>query len=81
MPEGDLPEWRELVHHVLKELESARNRLSAARDWLNSQWHPAGSPLRDTAADARTSVLKIIAITKGQIDEAKGILWDSENPG
>jgi hypothetical protein len=47
-------------------------------EMLNSNWSPPGSSLTDAAANARTTVFTIIGTIKGQIDEAKNLLRDSE---
>lgn len=47
--------------------------MSAARDWLNSDWWPQGTPLTDDAADARTKALALIGTVKGQIDQIKNL--------
>lgn len=78
MPEHELPTWPDLVQRALDALNQARSNMSAARDWLNSDWWPPESSLADAAADARATVFTLIGTIKGQIDEAKGLLWDSE---
>jgi hypothetical protein len=76
--EQNLPTWPDLVHRALMELDQARSSMSAARDWLNSDWWPPGTSLADAAADARTRVFTMIGTIKGQIDEIKNLLRDSE---
>jgi hypothetical protein len=72
--ESQLPTWGEIENHALRHLDAARSEMSEVRDWLRSDWRPLGSPLTDSAADARSEVLRIAGEVKNLIDQAKGIL-------
>ena len=74
MGDGSLPTWAEIEAHAIRHLHAARNEMSEVRDWLNSDWRPAGSTLTPAAADARREVLQIVGEVKEAIDRAKGIL-------
>ena len=78
MQEHELPTWNEILRHALNSLDTARGATSEARDWLNSDWRPAGTSLTDAAAVARVEVFKLIGEIKGLIDQAKGHLYDAE---
>lgn len=69
-----LPGWPEIEAHALRHLDAARNEMSDVRDWLNSDWHPLGTPLPDADARARSEVLRIAGEVKTLIDQAKDIL-------
>lgn len=71
---GGLPTWPEIEAHALGHLHAARNEMSEVRDWLNSDWRPAGSSLAHAEAEARREVLKIVGEVKNLIDEAKDML-------
>jgi len=72
--ESELPTWGEIEDHALRHLDAARNEMSEVRDWLNSDWRPAGSPLTAAQAGARREVLRIAAEVKMLIDQAKDVL-------
>lgn len=72
--DGGLPAWGEIEGHALRHLNAARNEMSEVRDWLNSDWRPAGSPLTAAQAGARGEVLRIAGEVKTLIDQAKDIL-------
>lgn len=74
MPDSELPTWPEIEAHALGHLNAARNEMSGVRDWLNSDWHPLGTPLPDADARARREVLRIAREVKTLIDQAKDIL-------
>lgn len=74
--DSELPTWGEIENHALSHLHSARNEMSEAQLWLRSDWRPAGSPLTDAAAEARSEVLRITGEVKRLIDQAKGIIHD-----
>ena len=73
MPE--LPTWAEIESHALRHLHAARTEMSEVRDWLRSDWRPAGTPLSDADAAARTEVLRIAGEVKNLIDQAKNALY------
>lgn len=77
MADSSLPTWAEIEAHALRHLHAARNEMSEVRDWLNSDWRPAGSPLTPAAADARAEVLRAVGEVKDIIDRAKGILQEA----
>jgi hypothetical protein len=72
--DSELPTWHEIEGHALHHLHAARNEMSEVRDWLNSDWRPAGSPLTGSAATARREVLRITGQIKDLIDQAKDLL-------
>jgi len=39
-----LPTWNEIAGHALTSLDEARLGLSAARDWMNSDWPEGARP-------------------------------------
>jgi hypothetical protein len=67
-----LPTQAEMFEHALAELDKARNSLSDARDWLNSDWRPVDSPLPPPAGTARAEMQDLIGQAKALIDQAKG---------
>jgi hypothetical protein len=69
-----LPTWGEIEAHAVGHLDAARNQMSEVRDWLNSDWHPLGTPLPDADAAARREVLRIVGDVKNLIDQAKDAL-------
>lgn len=75
MKEHELPTWDDIVDRALNSLNSSRNALSEARDWLRSDWRPLGSPSPDAAADARSDVLELVGEAKALIDRAKETLY------
>jgi hypothetical protein len=72
-----LPTWPEIEAHALRHLDAARNEMSEVRDWLRSDWRPAGTPLTPVAADARREVLRMVGEVKDAVDRAKGILQEA----
>lgn len=73
-----LPAWPEIKGHALSHLHAARNEMSEVRDWLNSDWSPAGQSLTSAEAEGRREVLRIVGQVKNLIDEAKGLLQREE---
>lgn len=73
-----LPTWPEIKGHAVDHLHAARIEMSDARDWLNSDWRPAGQPLTGAEAKARHEALRIVGHVKELIDEAKGLLQREE---
>lgn len=73
MHENELPAYPEIERRALEHLDRARSELSEARDWLLSDWRPAGSPRPADAADTG-KVMGLIGEVKGRIDEAKTML-------
>ncbi|MBL1079479.1 hypothetical protein JK358_34245 [Nocardia sp. 2] len=72
---ANLPTQADIFLKALESVNAARNSLSEARDWLNSDWSPVGSALPGQAGPARTTARQRIAVSKGQIDEAKAALY------
>lgn len=72
-----LPTQREMILNTIAALDKARSGLSEARDCLQSDWQPIGSPLSTAAADARHTTLKTVASTKDDIDAAKRSLYEA----
>ncbi|MBF6065418.1 hypothetical protein IU500_34360 [Nocardia terpenica] len=72
-----LPSQAEIFIRALDSLDTARNSLSDARDWLNSDWAPIGSALPDAAGTARSEARAGIATTKAQIDHIKSRMYDA----
>jgi hypothetical protein len=79
--DSELPTWTEIERHALDHLDEARRALSGVRDWLISDWRPLGSPLSDSAAEARSEVLRIVGQMKGLIDQAKELLQREDGDG
>ena len=73
--ESQLPTWDEIKTRALHHLDAARSEMSEVRDWLNSDWRPAGTPLTEADARARTDVLRIVGETKNLIDQAKSAIY------
>jgi len=71
-----LPTQAEIFENAIQALTDARNQLSTARDWLNSDWSPVGSTLPDEAGDARAQVRPKIAQLKNEIDVMKTLLYE-----
>lgn len=74
MNSDSLPTWPEIKIHAVRHLHTARTEMSEVRDWLNSDWHPLGTPLTDADAAARREVLRITGEVKRLIDQAKDAL-------
>jgi hypothetical protein len=74
MNDDSLPTWPEIEAHALRHLHRARTEMAEVRDWLNSDWRPAGSPLSDAEAKARSEVRRIVRDVKRLIDQAKDAL-------
>jgi hypothetical protein len=66
-----------MILNTIAALDKARSSLSEARDWLQSDWQPIGSPLSTAATDARLSTLRTVASTKDDIDTAKRSLYEA----
>jgi hypothetical protein len=64
-----------MILNTIAALDKARSSLSEARDWLQSDWQPIGSPLSTAAGDARRTTLNTVASTKDDIDAAKRALY------
>jgi hypothetical protein len=71
---SELPAWAEIEAHAVRHLDAARNEMSEVRDWLNSDWHPPGTPLSDADVRSRREVLRIVGEVKTLIDQAKDAL-------
>jgi hypothetical protein len=72
--EAELPTWPEIKGRALRHLYTARTEMSEARDWLNSDWRPLGSPLPGEQGEARNEALRLIRQAKALIDQAKDVL-------
>ena len=72
--DSNLPTWDEIEAQARFHLHTACTEMSDARDWLNSDWRPLGSPLTAAQAGARSEVLRIVDEVKKLIDQAKGVL-------
>ncbi|MEU8901768.1 hypothetical protein AB0C65_38300 [Nocardia sp. NPDC048505] len=72
----NLPTRADIFANALSDLDVARNGLSSSRDWLQSDWQPAGAVLTDAAATGRTEARRLIAEAKDLIDQAKRALYD-----
>jgi hypothetical protein len=66
-----LPTWTEICDDAARSLNTSRNRLSDARDSLNSDCSPAGGSLHPVGADRRDAAMECITKAKGLIDQAK----------
>lgn len=65
-----LPTRAQILRNALRDLERANLALSDARDWLNSDWQPIGSPLTDEQAEARTTTRRAIEKARREIEPA-----------
>lgn len=72
-----LPTRAEMFAHALEALEHASCSLSDARDWLKSDWRPAGSSLSDAGARARRLGLEYVSDVKGEIEEVKQLMREA----
>lgn len=63
-----LPTWTEIAKHTRDALNEARNGLSTARDWMNSDW-PEGHGPADH--EHRHEAARLISQAKALIDQAK----------
>jgi hypothetical protein len=79
--DSELPTWTEIEVQALRRLDAARGEMSQVRDWLRSDWSPLGSPLSDSAAEARSEVLRIVSQVKDLIDQAKELLQREDGDG
>lgn len=64
----ELPSREQMFANCAAAVNRASRELSEARDWLRSDWSPAGSSLTSTAGNARLSVLTGIAESKRLIE-------------
>ncbi|MGW5924243.1 hypothetical protein ACWFPY_35065 [Nocardia fluminea] len=76
---SNLPTQQEIFTQALKELDTARNGLSSARDELNSDWAgvETGLTLPPAAGEHRRLARAAIAAAKEQIDIAKSELHNA----
>lgn len=81
MMSDNLPTWPEIERHALSHLDAARNEMAEVRDWMHSDWKPAGSPLTAAEASARARTLRIVGQVKNLIDEAKGLFEQKGGDG
>lgn len=79
MKAHELPTWNEIVGNTRESLNNTRNAASEARDWIMSDWRPVDTSLTDEAAEARTTVLKLVGQIKGLVDQAKDALARAED--
>lgn len=68
---ADLPTRPELFENARACIDEARSALSAARDWLRSDWQLLGTPLTKEAGQARVAILESIGEAKDLIDAMK----------
>ncbi len=66
-----LPTQTEMFAAALWAIDDARNELSRARDWLNSDWAPLGSSLPNAAGKSRMEVRRQITDAKIAMDDMK----------
>ncbi len=69
-----LPTRPEMMANALASLRQAQSALSDARDWLNSDWRPAGTALTDAQADARSTTRRVVGECKVALTEAQDAL-------
>jgi hypothetical protein len=74
MQASQLPAYPEIEARVMEHLDRARAEMSDIRDWLRSDWEPAGSPRPDGAAEAASQVMTAVGEVKILIDQAKNAL-------
>lgn len=70
-----LPTWDFMLGKVLEELNSSREKLGNARDWMNADWRPGGGPRSETVAEDRVELAKRLSDLKVDIDQAKKHLY------
>lgn len=63
-----LPTWDEIAANTRASLNEARNGLSEARDWMNSDWPEGQGPVDH---EQRHKAAKLISEAKAKIDAAK----------
>jgi hypothetical protein len=66
-----LPTREEMFEHADAELDRAYKALSAAADWLRSDWKPVGSSLTDVQARRRDRMFSQIEKAKAAINRAR----------
>ena len=74
MDDASLLTWPEIKAHAVDHLHKARVEMSEVRDWLKSDWGPAGWELPAADAEARREVLRLVGEVKNLIDQAKDLL-------
>lgn len=74
---SNLPTREEMFQAAAAEMRNARASLADARDWLASDWRPAGSRLTKEQAAARTTAREAIGGARTAIDEALRQLDDA----
>ena len=65
---AQLPTWTEIANNTRSSLNQARNGLSEARDWMNSDWREGHGPVDH---DQRHEAARLISEAKALIDAAK----------
>jgi hypothetical protein len=70
-----LPTVNEMLGHALRELDKARNAMSAARDWVKSDTRPLGARRTPAQCRAVDEVLEAVGQVKARIDDTKGAIW------
>ncbi|WP_328522856.1 hypothetical protein [Kribbella sp. NBC_00359] len=65
------PTWTDIANNARDSLNQARNGLSDARDWMNSDWRDGHAPV-DHAQ--RHEAAQLISQAKALIDQAKSAL-------
>lgn len=73
--------WAEICDHAIESLDTSRNGLADARDWLASDWTPAGELLQPGGGAARSEAVACMARAKSLIDEAKNHLATARTLG
>jgi hypothetical protein len=63
--------WPQIAGHTREALDQARNALSEARDWMNSDWPDGQGPVD---SDGKAEAARLISQAKGLIDQAKNAL-------
>jgi len=63
--------WNAIAKNARDSLNEARNGLSEARDWLNSDWPEGAGPVDH---DARHEAGRLVREAKDLIDQAKNAL-------
>lgn len=66
-----LPTWDEIAANALEQLDVARNALSEARDWMQSDWAEGHGPANHKQ---RHEAAELIRKMKVQVDPAKEAL-------
>lgn len=69
----NLPTREQMIANADAELANADRALTAALDWLRSDWTPVGSELTKEQARTRSRMRREIAVAKRAVVRARGV--------